>query len=63
MYGMGSLLTFAGSRVFTPLLDNLSSLSALLRALDDLDALFEGIEDAYKASLEHDDIVVWDERR
>lgn len=43
--------------------DNLSSLTALLRALDDLDALFESIEDAYKASLMHDKIVLWDERR
>jgi DNA-directed RNA polymerase I and III subunit RPAC2 len=45
------------------LLDNLSSLTALLRALDDLDTLFESIEDAYKASLAHDNIAVWDERR
>jgi DNA-directed RNA polymerases I and III subunit RPAC2 len=43
--------------------DHLSSLTALLSALDDLDALFEGIEDAYKASLEHDDIAIWDEKR
>jgi len=43
--------------------DNLSSLTALLCALDDLDALFESIETAYKASLEHDDITVWDEKR
>jgi len=43
--------------------DNLSSLTALLGALDDLDALFESIEDAYKASLEHDDISIWDEKR
>jgi len=45
--------------VSTLLLDNLSSLTALLRALDDLDSLFESIEDAYKASLEHDNIAVW----
>ncbi|KAI0002577.1 RBP11-like subunits of RNA polymerase [Russula compacta] len=43
--------------------DNLSSLTALLCALDDLDALFESIEDAYKASLEHDTIALWDEKR
>ncbi|KAF8483485.1 RBP11-like subunits of RNA polymerase [Russula ochroleuca] len=43
--------------------DNLSSLTALVRALDDLDSLFESIEDAYKASLEHDNIAVWDEGR
>jgi hypothetical protein len=55
--------TFTGSCILTSFLDNLSSLSALLRALDDLDALFESIEDAYKASLMHDKIVLWDERR
>ncbi|KAH9006398.1 RBP11-like subunits of RNA polymerase [Lactarius hatsudake] len=43
--------------------DNLSSLTALLGALDDLDALFESIEDAYNASLQHDDFEIWDEKR
>ncbi|KAI9441428.1 RBP11-like subunits of RNA polymerase [Lactarius indigo] len=43
--------------------DNLSSLAALLGALDDLDALFESIEDAYNASLQHDDFEIWDEKR
>ncbi|KAH9067834.1 hypothetical protein EDB87DRAFT_1699793 [Lactarius vividus] len=43
--------------------DNLSSLTALLGALDDLDALFESIEDAYSASLQHDDFEIWDEKR
>ncbi|KAI0295740.1 hypothetical protein BC826DRAFT_1091312 [Russula brevipes] len=42
---------------------NLSSLTALLCALDDLDALFGSIEDAYKASLGHDAFTVWDETR
>lgn len=63
MYGMYFFLSLSGSRISTLLLDNLSSLTALLRALDDLDTLFESIEDAYKASLEHDNIVVWDEKR
>lgn len=63
MYGMCVLLSLAGSRISMLLLDNLSSLTALLRALDDLDTLFESIEDAYKASLAHDNIAVWDERR
>jgi DNA-directed RNA polymerase I and III subunit RPAC2 len=63
MYGMYFLLSLSGSRISTLLVDNLSSLTALLRALDDLDTLFESIEDAYKASLEHDNIVVWDEKR
>lgn len=34
--------------------DNLSSLTALQTALDDLDTLYESIEDAYRASLEQD---------
>jgi DNA-directed RNA polymerase I and III subunit RPAC2 len=63
MYGMCPLPTFVGSCISISLLDNLSSLTALLRALDDLDSLFESIEDAYKASLEHDNIAVWEERR
>ena len=57
------LLTFTGLCIPTSLPDNLSSLTALLRALDDLDAMFESIEDAYKVSLKHDKIVLWDERR
>jgi DNA-directed RNA polymerases I and III subunit RPAC2 len=48
---------------YKSLTDHLSSLTALLSALDDLDALFENIEDAYKASLEHDNIEVRDEKR
>jgi DNA-directed RNA polymerase I and III subunit RPAC2 len=63
MYGMRSFLHLYRVCIPTSLLDNLSSLTALLRALDDLDALFESIEDAYKASLMHDKIVLWDERR
>jgi hypothetical protein len=63
MYGMCFLRSLASSQFSTLPLDNLSSLTALLRALDDLDTLFESIEDAYKASLEHDNIVVWDEKR
>jgi hypothetical protein len=38
-------------------------LTALLSALDDLDTLFESIDAAYRESLEHDDITVWDEKR
>lgn len=63
MYGMRSLHLLPGLCIPTSFLDHLSSLTALLRALDDLDALFESIEDAYKASLMHDKIVLWDERR
>jgi hypothetical protein len=63
MYGMYFLRSLAISHLSTLPIDNLSSLTALLRALDDLDTLFESIEDAYKASLEHDNIVVWDEKR
>ncbi|KAI0032405.1 DNA-directed RNA polymerase [Vararia minispora EC-137] len=42
--------------------DNLSSLSALLKALDDLETLYVSIEDAYKASLENDKYEMWEER-
>jgi DNA-directed RNA polymerase I and III subunit RPAC2 len=45
----------------TLLADNLSSLEALLSALDNLDNLFETIEDNFKASLKHDDYERWNE--
>lgn len=45
----------------TLLPDNLSSLEALLSALDNLDNLFETIEDNFKASLTHDDYERWNE--
>ncbi|KAH9946881.1 RBP11-like subunits of RNA polymerase [Amylocystis lapponica] len=41
--------------------DNLSSLTALLTALADLDKLFETIDDTYKESLQRDPIERWDE--
>lgn len=42
--------------------DNLSSLTALLTALADLDKLFETVDDAYKTSLRRDPIELWDEK-
>ncbi|KAI0322886.1 RBP11-like subunits of RNA polymerase [Amylostereum chailletii] len=42
--------------------DGLSSLKALLAALEDLDKLYETIEDAYRASLENDTYEVWEEK-
>jgi hypothetical protein len=64
MYGPSALTLFClFFCALTSLPDNLSSLTALLSALDDLDALFGSIEDAYKASLGRDDIEVWDEKR
>jgi hypothetical protein len=64
MYGPSTLALFLFlGGALTSLPDNLSSLTALLSALDDLDALFGSIEDAYKASLGRDDIEVWDEKR
>jgi hypothetical protein len=63
MYGMRSPPRLLLVHTIPTFLDNLSSLTALVRALDDLDSLFESIEDAYKASLEHDNIAVWDEGR
>jgi len=42
--------------------DNLSSLTALINALSDLDQLFESIEVAYFASLEHDKYEQWQEK-
>ncbi|KZT02984.1 RBP11-like subunits of RNA polymerase [Laetiporus sulphureus 93-53] len=41
--------------------DNLSSLTALLTALSNLDDLCVAIEDAYKTSLRSDNIEYWDE--
>ena len=46
----------------TILLDKLSSLTALLTALDDLDKLFESIEEAYAASLHDDEYEVFEEK-
>ena len=62
MYGMHPPLLLPPPPSMS-LVDNLSSLTALLCALNDLDALFETIEDAYNASLQHDDIEIWDEKR
>jgi DNA-directed RNA polymerase I and III subunit RPAC2 len=45
-----------------PTLDNLSSLSALLKALTDMDQLYESIEDAYRASLQGGQYEVWEEK-
>ncbi|KAI0935121.1 hypothetical protein AcV7_004015 [Taiwanofungus camphoratus] len=42
--------------------DHLSSLTALLTALSDLDNLCVTIEDAYKTSLERDSYERWDEK-
>ncbi|TFY53135.1 hypothetical protein EVG20_g10249 [Dentipellis fragilis] len=42
--------------------DHLSSLTALIEALNDLDTLFESIEDAYKASLANGSYEVWEEK-
>ncbi|KAI0066897.1 RBP11-like subunits of RNA polymerase [Artomyces pyxidatus] len=42
--------------------DHLSSMTALLNALNDLDNLFGSIEEAYQQSLLEDTFEVWDER-
>ena len=42
--------------------DNLSSVDALLTALDDLDNLFDTVEQAYKTSLRDDRYEKWDEK-
>jgi hypothetical protein len=60
MYGMSDFPVVIRV-VLTLLADNLSSLEALLSALDNLDNLFETIEDNFKASLKHDDYERWNE--
>ncbi|TFK46783.1 RBP11-like subunits of RNA polymerase [Heliocybe sulcata] len=42
--------------------DNLSSLDALIEALDNLDDLCSTIDDAYTVSLRRDKYEVWDEK-
>jgi hypothetical protein len=42
--------------------DNLSSLDALLSALDNLENLCDTIEDQFSASLQHDDYERWEEK-
>ena len=42
--------------------DNLSSLTALINALSDLDQLFESIEGAYLSSLQYDTYERWQEQ-
>lgn len=42
--------------------DNLSSLQALLKALDDLENLCDAIGEAYAESLQNDDYEKWDEK-
>jgi DNA-directed RNA polymerase I and III subunit RPAC2 len=42
--------------------DNLSSLSALITALADLDALCATIEDAYVTDMHKGEYELWDER-
>jgi hypothetical protein len=42
--------------------DRLSSLEALVSALDNLDSLFESIDRKYAQSLSEDDIQRWDEK-
>jgi hypothetical protein len=46
----------------TSFADNLSSLDALLEALDNLDNLCETIENAYQNSLAKDSYERWDEK-
>ncbi|RXW21519.1 hypothetical protein EST38_g4328 [Candolleomyces aberdarensis] len=43
--------------------DNLSSLDALIKALDDLDNLCNTVEDAYLESLREEKFERWDEKR
>ncbi|KAJ2933915.1 hypothetical protein H1R20_g3152, partial [Candolleomyces eurysporus] len=43
--------------------DNLSSLDALIKALDDLDNLCNTVEDAYLESLREENFERWDEKR
>jgi hypothetical protein len=64
MYG-ASYLRYLCTRSNTNIhesLDNLSSLDTLLSALDNLDKLFETVEDAFKTSMENDDIERWEEK-
>ncbi|KAJ3746681.1 RBP11-like subunits of RNA polymerase [Lentinula detonsa] len=42
--------------------DKLSSLQALIKALDDLDNLCDSINEAYIESLQNDDYEKWDEK-
>jgi hypothetical protein len=64
MYGTLRFRTSARTRHTHPLLcpDNLSSLEALLSALENLDNLFESIDDAFNISLQHDDYERWEEK-
>lgn len=43
-------------------LDNLSSLQALIKALEDLDNLCDTINEAYTESLQSDEYERWDEK-
>ena len=45
-----------------PHLDNLSSLTALIKALDDLENLCDTVEDAYQQSLANDHYERWVEQ-
>jgi hypothetical protein len=66
MYGMlrhRSVATRARlSCFFVPAPDNMSSLDALLSALENLDNLFETVEDAFQASMQQDDFERWQEK-
>lgn len=48
--------------IFLPLKDKLSSLTALITALADLDSLCETVEGAYAKSLTEDQFERWEEK-
>lgn len=62
MYGKGYRVQHLRATPIRNRLDRLSSLEALLSALDNLDALFETIDKKYAQSLKEDDIQKWEEK-
>jgi hypothetical protein len=62
MYGAHSAASPPYLFSYSPDADNLSSLDALLSALDNLENLCDTIEDQYSASLQHDDYERWEEK-
>jgi hypothetical protein len=62
MYGAHFAASLPSFFSYRPGADNLSSLDALLSALDNLENLCNTIEDQYSASLQHDDYERWEEK-
>ena len=66
MYGeltpLISIVTNGPYVVLMTVIDNLSSLEALLEALNNLDNLCDTVEESYNASLTKDSFERWDEK-